>query len=146
MDEFQKKRICELRADGCGYKLIAAELGVSRDVVRNFCRKNGLNGHLAQTDENIRKMIIDNALCDNCGKPIKQKNKGKPRRFCSDECRRSWWKENAEKGQRNETALYKCICKFCKMEFTSYGNNHRKYCSHECYIKDRFGENKKTEV
>ena len=140
MDEFQKKRICELRTAGYGYKLIAAELGVSRDGVRNFCRKNGLNGHLAQTDENIRKMIIDDALCANCGKPIKQKNKGKPRRFCSDECRRSWWKENADKGQRNETAVYKCICKFCKMEFTSYGNKNRKYCSHKCYIKDRFGD------
>lgn len=140
MDEFQKKRIGELRADGFGYKAIANEVGLSRDIVRNFCRKNGLNGHLAQTDENIRKMIIDNALCANCSNPIKQKNKGKPRRFCSDECRRSWWKENAEKGQRNETALYKCICEFCKMEFMSYGNKNRKYCSRECYIKDRFGD------
>ena len=138
MDEFQKKKICKLRADGFGYKLIAAELGVSRDVVRNFCRKNGLNGHLAQTDENIRKMIIDDALCANCSKPIKQKNKGKTRRFCSDECRRKWWKENAEKGWKKENAIYKLVCAFCHTEFESYGNSQRKYCCHECYIKDRF--------
>ena len=99
MDEVQKKRICELRADGCGYKLIAAELGVSRDVVRNFCRKHSLTGHIAGMDKDVRKMVLVNVMCSNCGNPIKQKNKGKPRRFCSDECRRKWWKENAEKGQ-----------------------------------------------
>ena len=70
--------------------------------------------------------FIDDALCANCSKPIKQKNKGKPRRFCSDECRRSWWKENAEKGQRNETALYKCICKFCENKYTEYKKSRMK--------------------
>ncbi len=136
---FKKKRICKLRADGFGYKAIANEVGLSRDIVRNFCRKNGLNGHLAQTDENIRKMIIDNALCANCSKPIKQKNKGKPRRFCSNECKRKWWKENPEKGQRKETAIYKLVCAFCHAEFESYGNSKRKYCCHDCYLNDRFG-------
>ena len=146
MDEFQKKRICELRADGYGYKLIAAELGISRDVVRNFCRKHSLTGYIAGMDKDVRKMVLSNAMCSNCGKPIKQKRKGKARRFCSDECRRKWWKENPEQGQRKETALYECACEFCKKEFTSYGNKNRKYCSHECYVRGRFGKNRITEI
>ena len=31
------------------------------------------------------------------------------------------------------------ICPVCKKTFTVYGNANRKYCSHECYIEDRFG-------
>ena len=30
-------------------------------------------------------------------------------------------------------------CKNCGVMFTVYGNKHRKYCCHECYINDRFG-------
>ena len=98
-------------------------------------------------DKEVRKMVLVNAMCTNCGNPIKQKSKGKLRRFCSDECRRKWWKENPEQGQRKETALYILVCAFCRTEFESYGNKHRKYCCPECYIKDRFRrENKKTEV
>jgi len=139
MNEYQKKKICELRIMGLGYRAISNELELSRDVVRNFCKKNNLNGYLGKVDDNIRKMMIDNSFCANCSKPIKQKKKGKVRRFCSDECRRKWWKKNADKGTRKETALYKVVCVFCEKEFISYGNKNRKYCSHECYIKDRFG-------
>ena len=30
-------------------------------------------------------------------------------------------------------------CENCGKEFHLYGDSRRKYCSHECYIKDRFG-------
>lgn len=33
----------------------------------------------------------------------------------------------------------KAVCPVCKKPFTVYGNANRKYCSHECYIEDRFG-------
>lgn len=39
----------------------------------------------------------------------------------------------------NRKANYSCTCAFCGKQFTSYGNKHRKYCSHACYINDRFG-------
>ena len=139
MNEYQKKKICELRIMGLGYRAIANELELSRDVVRNFCKKNKLNGYLSNMDKNIRKTVFDNALCLNCRTPIKQPKRGKARKFCSEECRRKWWKDNAAMGQRKETALYKLTCAFCGIEFESYGNKNRKYCSHECYIKDRFG-------
>ena len=34
-----------------------------------------------------------------------------------------------------EVATY---CAYCGQPFQSYGNQTRKYCSHECYIHDRF--------
>ena len=142
MNEYLKKKICELRMTGLGYRAIANEVELSRDVVRNFCKNNGMNGYLANADENIRKTVIDNALCLNCRTPIKQPKRGKARKFCSEECRRTWWKENADKGNRKETAVYKLVCTYCGEEFESYGNKNRKYCCHECYIKDRFGGNR----
>lgn len=36
-------------------------------------------------------------------------------------------------------ANYECICEYCGKTFLSYGNKNRKYCSHSCYINDRFG-------
>ena len=36
-------------------------------------------------------------------------------------------------------AIYEYTCPTCGSAFTAYGNRHRKYCCHECYIADRFG-------
>ena len=36
-------------------------------------------------------------------------------------------------------AIYECVCECCGKTFSSYGNKNRKYCSHSCYIKGRFG-------
>ena len=42
-------------------------------------------------------------------------------------------------GYMNRKAVSTHQCKCCEREFTSYANDKRKYCSHECYIKHRFG-------
>ena len=39
----------------------------------------------------------------------------------------------------NTAPHYHFICRGCGKKFTSYSNKSRKYCSHECYIKHRFG-------
>lgn len=41
---YQERRIRELRQRGAGYRTIAAELGISRDTVRNFCTSHALSG------------------------------------------------------------------------------------------------------
>ena len=69
MNEYQKKKICELRMTGLGYRAIANEVELSRDVVRNFCKTNKLNGYLANMNENIRKMALENVVCLNCQNP-----------------------------------------------------------------------------
>jgi hypothetical protein len=63
---------------------------------------------------------------------------GRRKKFCSDECRVKWW--NAHQNQVSRKAVYEFTCAYCGKSFTVYGNNHRKYCSHDCYIKDRFGD------
>lgn len=63
----------------------------------------------------------------------------KEKRFCSDKCRNKWWNTHLDKVNRR--ANYDFVCAYCKKPFISYGNKNRKYCSHECYIADRFGGN-----
>lgn len=134
----EKEKIKELRLKGMGYKAISTLLGLSRDSVRGFCKRNGLYGDSCVVALNVEEKAKRNLLCICCEKPIKQKDKGRTRRFCSDKCRRQWWNENQDKRNKKETAIYKYTCPHCGKEFEVYGNKKRKYCGHDCYIKDRF--------
>ena len=77
-------------------------------------------------------------LCLNCGKEITQPRTGHRRKFCSADCRRTWWESHQDLVQRKPTAFYEGTCAYCGKTFVAYGNSHRKYCSHECYNRDRF--------
>ena len=134
----EKDKIRELRLKGIGYKGIAASLGLTRDIVRGFCKRNGLAGDSCVVALNIEEKLDKNIICACCSKPIKQKDQGRMRKFCCEECRRKWWKENGDKRDKKDAATYKYICPECEKEFSVYGNKKRKYCSHNCYIKDRF--------
>ena len=59
-------------------------------------------------------------------------------KFCSDECRRHWWSAHQDELKKKPTALYEKECAYCHKPFVAYGNKNRKYCSHECYVRDRF--------
>ena len=91
---------------------------------------------MAATVKNLQERAEHNGICICCGKEIAQQGNGRPRKFCSEKCRRQWWKTHPEEG--NQKAMYTQVCARCGKEFTAYGNNHRKYCSHDCYIKARF--------
>ena len=138
MTDEQREKIKELRLEGMGYKAIATSLGLSRDSVRGFCRRHGLEGDSCVISLNVQVKREHNLLCVQCEKPLKQKVKGRTRKFCSDSCRRTWWKENNDKRNKKEDAIYQFVCPYCHKEFKVYGNKCRKYCSHNCYIKDRF--------
>ena len=131
MNDLQRKAIGKLRNKGVGYKAIAQKLGLSVNTVKSHCRRNGLTGNRSVTD------AIEVLFCKKCGKKLTQSVGAKQKRFCSDECRLSWWKEHPEKVKRK--AYYELTCAYCQKAFHSYGNKNRKYCSHECYIADRFG-------
>ena len=62
MTEYEKTKIPELRASGMGYKAIANVLGLSRDAVRGFCRKYGLNGNAEVTGSRYNLNIYLNYL------------------------------------------------------------------------------------
>ena len=131
MTDAQKIQIGNLRAAGLGYKKIAEQMELSENTVKTYCRRHGLGGKMAELGE-VKK---DVCLC--CGVGVKQNPGRKKKKFCSDKCRNKWW--NAHLDKVNRKAMYEYECPYCKKPFTVYGNANRKYCSHECYIADRFG-------
>lgn len=141
MTDEQKQQIRKQRLEGMGYKAIASSIGISRDSVKSFCKRHGLQGNFCVVALNVEEKLGKNLICHCCQKPITQKTKGKPRKFCSDSCRRKWWKEHQDKRLQKDTAFYSFSCSWCNKSFKAYGNSNRKYCSHSCYIKARFGEN-----
>lgn len=124
MNDEQKQKIISLRRDGAGYGSIATELGVSINTVKSFCRRNSLTAPKTGT------------ACEECGKPITQNPGRKRKRFCSDACRNKWWNNHLDLVRRK--ANYTFTCPACGKEFTVYGDSHRKFCSHACYIAYRF--------
>ncbi len=126
----QKEKIIRFRSMGRGYAAIGKELGISKDTVKSFCRRNSL------TSADIL-VIDDKDRCRECGVEIKQRPKMKKQVFCCKACREKWWTEHPER--ITQKAVYGFICAKCGKAFTAYGNKKRKYCSHECYIADRFG-------
>jgi len=128
----QKERIKQMRGKGESYASIAAALNISENTVKSYCRRNNLGAeYIAE-----QAMIDDN--CDNCGKPLEHKQSSKKKRFCSDSCRLAWWNSHPE--SMNQRAVYSFVCSHCGAAFTAYGNKGRKYCSHACYVSDRFGK------
>lgn len=45
MTQAQAVQIKALRAQGMGYKAIASAVGLSRDIVRNYCKAHGMEGY-----------------------------------------------------------------------------------------------------
>lgn len=131
MTEIQKARVIELRKNSIGYSTIAKMTGLSKDTVKSFCQRNGLGGRRAK----MGREALD--ICPQCGVQLVQNCKTKPRRFCSDECRRAWWNTHPDRVHRK--ALYAIVCANCGVTFVAYGNRNRKYCCHPCYIEARFG-------
>lgn len=123
MTDEQKRKIDDLRQQGLGYMKIGQMLNISDNTVRSYCRRSRLPSNAV--------------ICPQCGRTVKRRPGRKPRKFCSDDCRTAWW--NSHLDQVNRKAVYRFVCVNCGKEFSAYGNAHRKYCSHACYIAHRFG-------
>ena len=131
MTDNQKQQITAMRESGNGYKRIAQAIGLSENTVKSFCKRNNVN-----TSGCAVSLPSENA-CKCCGKKVPQVQGRKQKKFCSDHCRMKWW--NSHLDLVNRKANYEFVCPVCKSSYTAYGNKNRKYCSHECYIEDRFG-------
>lgn len=63
MTKEQAAQIKELRMQGKGYKAAASAVGLSRDIVRNYCRANGMEGYGEAVKLNLqREMAEDTAM------------------------------------------------------------------------------------
>ena len=126
MTETEHSRVVELQHQGCGYKKISTLTGLPLNTVKSFCARHPVP---------IKELPGSNALCRNCLAPLEQTPHKRKRMFCSDACRMAWWNAHPEKVNRK--AYYKLLCKNCGTEFTSYGNDHRVFCSRLCYAQYR---------
>lgn len=113
------KEIIRLKNSGLGYKRIAKQTGISINTIRKI----------------IQRYFGKEGFCRNCGKPLTGKSN---QLFCSEHCRYEWTKKNCD--LITSTSSCERKCKYCGKVFHSYGVGKRKYCSHDCYINDRFGE------
>ena len=129
MTDKQKEQIKALRQRGMGYIRVAQALGISENTIKSFCRRNKLTGEVKQ-----EKLAAH--FCFYCGATVTQTPHRKEKKFCSNTCRMKWW--NAHFDKLNKKTMYPYICPHCGKGFEVYGNSHRKYCSHACYIADRF--------
>ena len=120
MTENQRKKIKALRQAGLGYKKIAAAMSMSENTVKSYCIRNKL------------KTGSDQSVCLECGKTISQAADQKGKKFCSDACRIKWWNHHTYMMKAN------AVCAHCGKPF--HGRAGRKYCSHACYIAERFGD------
>ena len=136
MTNEQRSLINNLRQQGLGYKKIAAQTGISENTVKSYMRRS----------KEILPPPWDYCNAENthhcrfCGIDVPQNPGRKEKKFCSNACRNKWWNSHSE--LVNRKAVYHFTCPVCGREFSAYGNRNRKYCSHGCYIEDRFGGTK----
>ncbi|NLK23296.1 MAG: RNA polymerase subunit sigma-24 [Clostridiales bacterium] len=96
-----------------------------RKVVISF-RKN-----VNKENKSIEIKEEEYDLCLNCNKKFKRNNRGRRKKYCSSKCRGEYYYKNGN------TKTYRYRCEYCGKSFEGYCKA-RKYCSKECYVKDRF--------
>ena len=57
MTDLQAEQIVTLRAQEKGYKAIASVVGLSRDIVRNYCKAKGMEGYGEAAALNMRNAL-----------------------------------------------------------------------------------------
>ena len=114
---FKEKEIIRLRRNGESLKDIAASLEVSLGSVKSFVARNDIHPYTE-------------GYCKQCGVKVTYTEKKKKKHFCSVACKDKWW---------NAHRTYTFTCKHCNKVFIKHRNDNPRYCSHACYIADRFG-------
>lgn len=65
MTDMQAAQIKTLRLQGKGYKAIASAVGLSRDIVRNYCKVNGMEGFGEAAAMNMQNRLTDEVDLEN---------------------------------------------------------------------------------
>lgn len=124
MTQEQKILILHYREQHMTYRQIGEKLGLSPDTVKTFCRRN--------TPREDRTEASASSQCRNCGAPVHPLPGRRERLFCSPACRTVYWRKHNLLGKDPR------YCAGCGALLTG-GSASRKYCSHACYIRHRFG-------
>ena len=116
-----KLAIENMRLDGITPAEIASRLHLSPNTVYSHIRRH--------------PKLPNTRTCLNCGKPVKQLDGRKAKKYCSDKCRMAWWNSHQDEVKRK--AFYTLNCCQCGKEFITYGNKDRRLCCRECYLVSR---------
>ncbi|MFR8860919.1 MAG: RNA polymerase subunit sigma-70 [Coprococcus eutactus] len=82
MTDAQAKQINEMRMKGMGYTAIGMAIGLSRDIIRNYCKRHNLAGYATVVSKNMKLMVDGKEVCHFCGNPITRPRTSRPRRPC----------------------------------------------------------------
>ena len=121
MNAEMARQITELRHKGLGYKSIAIVVGTSCENVRYYCKTHGLDGYAEQVKMHYSEQRNTPDNCKYCGKHLVRKPHSGKKLFCSDECRRRWWKEHPDAGNKSAGAYYNQVCAYCGASFHHMG-------------------------
>ena len=114
----QKEMIIQMRKESKGYTAIANVIGIPKETVKTFCQRNDIGGNKASW-----AVARDRKYCPECGVKLEQSYRTKPRRFCSDACRKAWW--NHHQKQLHSEKVRSFVCWNCGKTFTAYGSSDR---------------------
>ena len=137
MTDLQKQKITEMRAIGIGYGKIAVTLQVPESAVKSFCRRH------VNTAATQNKPILALNCCKYCGAELINTPGHRQKSFCSAICQRDFWREHRD--LMRHPSFVTTTCPVCGCVFSDYKGHHRKYCSHACYITDRYGKGESNE-
>lgn len=133
MTNDQKTQISALRKQGKSLAEVADKLGLPIGTVKSFCSRNHPVAETALDVDSLRPQpSAEGTKCKKCGAPITSLPHHRPKLFCSDKCRLSWWHDNRHMAKGAEMKT----CPVCGSPFTA--GAERKYFSHSCYIAGRY--------
>ncbi len=120
MTKTEQMQATIMRENGYSYGQIANELEISINTIRSFCQRK----HLEIKDHK------DVHFCKSCGVQLDKTR----RKFCSRKCKTDWWNHHKPetKGQTEK------VCPTCGKTFRFFPSQKRIFCSHPCYIKQKF--------
>ncbi len=80
---------------------------------------------------------VSKQFCPECGEAITQNRIGRPRVFCSDDCRMAWNRRNPK--PEHWASARMVVCPVCHKSFLSAKETYRprKYCSRACANRGR---------
>lgn len=86
----QLETIAALRQHNYPYSFIGRALGLPANTVKSVCRRKNYEAH---GHRKTKAEKLSARFCQYCG-AVLSTNCPKEQRFCSDRCRRKWWKDN----------------------------------------------------
>jgi len=123
LTEDEKKTIIDLRLAGNTFSLIAETLVRNINTVKVFYFRNQYNPKYV---ENVKPKA---GCCLQCGNPITEISKHRPRKFCSHSCKDLWWRAHKK-------PIYTFSCAHCGKTFGT-ASKTQKYCSTDCFHASR---------